>query len=324
MRQNTYKWLCDRETRNRDRSDDLVEIRRQGLVLKLERLAFDDYAAVDIGYVATEQPFTVTPRDTSHGRSERVMNFLVVLSGRAEGRLADGRYFILDKDWGVLSDFYGGTITVDVHPGEPLRSFGAALPIRQAVQVFKDEDNSTAIEDFVKKRNFLRSFRMTPATIQIVNNAANCSLTGALRRLFLEGAALQLFALIFAQDSVNPVTGDKAVTSVVAHKKAVMEAADLLLADLENPPSLVTLASQVGLSARKLNAGSRELYGCTLFELLARHRLEVAKCALEADPSLPIKIVASKVGYSHDSNFIAAFKKQFGLTPSQHAKIFTR
>ncbi|MCG6860124.1 MAG: hypothetical protein LJE70_02375 [Chromatiaceae bacterium] len=34
----------------------------------------------------------------------------------------------------------------------------------------------------------------------------------------------RLAALISAQDSVSPVTGEKALTSVVAHKKAVMEA----------------------------------------------------------------------------------------------------
>ncbi len=57
----------------------------------------------------------------------------------------------------------------------------------------------------------------------------------------------------------------------------VRAARDMLVRDLESPPSLLQLARQAGLNKNKLNQGFNQLFGTSAFEYLRIHRLEQAK-----------------------------------------------
>jgi AraC-like DNA-binding protein len=146
------------------------------------------------------------------------------------------------------------------------------------------------------------------------------SLTGALRRLMVEGTVLQLFALQVAETSHVRAT-DRALGG--RERGLALEARDRLLADMRQPPSLGELAAAVGSSEKQLNTWFRKTFGTTVFEALRDHRLEHARRVLEAG-DLSLKEIAWRVGYSDVTNFVHAFRAHFGFPPRQYIEQSSR
>lgn len=88
---------------------------------------------------------------------------------------------------------------------------------------------------------------------------------------------------------------------------------------LANPPSLMSLARQVGLNDRKLKQGFRQVFGTTAFGYLHNHRMEQARSLL-LENQLSVTAVAHSVGYTNLCAFSTAFRKKFGVSPRALAK----
>ena len=86
--------------------------------------------------------------------------------------------------------------------------------------------------------------------------------------------------------------------------------------EMNNPPGLQELAKQVGLNIKKLKSGFKEYYGSPVFTFLLNYKMELAKTLL-IEQQFNVNEIASKLGYSTSSHFIAAFKKKYGITPKQ-------
>jgi AraC-like DNA-binding protein len=96
------------------------------------------------------------------------------------------------------------------------------------------------------------------------------------------------------------------------------QAKAILINNLDNPPSLLELARQVGVSERKLKQGFRSCFGTTAFKYLHHYRMARSRQLL-AEGSMSVAEVANSVGYSHLSHFAAAFKRQFGVNPGTYS-----
>lgn len=97
----------------------------------------------------------------------------------------------------------------------------------------------------------------------------------------------------------------------------VYKAQDLLLADLQQPPSLKQIAHQVGTNPTKLSKVFQQHFGMTMFDYLHEHRL-IQEQHLLRQTSLPIQQIADNIGYKNHCDFSVAFKRRFGLTPRQY------
>jgi len=64
-----------------------------------------------------------------------------------------------------------------------------------------------------------------------------------------------------------------------------------------------------------LEKAFKELYGCGIKQYHLKKRLNLSKHYLRE--GLPIKFVATKCLYSSQSTFCKAFKKEFGISPSE-------
>jgi AraC-like DNA-binding protein len=137
---------------------------------------------------------------------------------------------------------------------------------------------------------------------------------GAMGHLFRQAKVLELLAHQFETMGVR----DDLPALSSAELAKVRMARDRLLSDLRDPPELEALARDVGLSAKKLNRGFRELYGTTVFSFLRDKRLDAARVALEAGTTLPLKQLAWELGYGQVSNFVTAFRRRFGVTPGSY------
>ncbi|HEX9461914.1 MAG TPA: AraC family transcriptional regulator [Alphaproteobacteria bacterium] len=99
----------------------------------------------------------------------------------------------------------------------------------------------------------------------------------------------------------------------------MLEARERLIADMRHPPTAGELATSVGLSEKRLNAGFRIEFGATVFEVLRNERLEHARVAIETG-YVTLKHVAFRVGYNYVNNFIHAFTTRYGSPPRRYAE----
>ena len=138
---------------------------------------------------------------------------------------------------------------------------------------------------------------------------------GAIARMYLEGKVLELLTLQLSQLSGSKPNQAKSTLKPQSISR-IYQARDTLAAQLENPPSILELTQQVGLCERTLRRGFRELFDTTVMGYLTSLRMEQAERYLR-EGELSISEVANLVGYSHLSHFCTAFKRQFGIIPSQ-------
>jgi len=146
---------------------------------------------------------------------------------------------------------------------------------------------------------------------QIVENRLDDELQPA----FLEGVSKMILSILWQNNVVSPLKGRKTCEYCSADQKAIQAAENLLTGCFENPPTICELSKLVGLNEYKLKNGFREMFGKTIYEYVRELRMRSAKDLLE-DDNLSISQVAYKVGYINTSHFARAFKKEYGLNPS--------
>ena len=88
---------------------------------------------------------------------------------------------------------------------------------------------------------------------------------------------------------------------------------------LDEPLTIPALSRRTCLSATVFKAGFRRLYGLPVHTWLRQRRMERAAELLRKS-SLSVLGVAQSVGYGSASQFTAAFRRQYGVTPAQYRK----
>ncbi|MFT9015552.1 MAG: AraC family transcriptional regulator [Acetobacter sp.] len=101
-----------------------------------------------------------------------------------------------------------------------------------------------------------------------------------------------------------------------AESRRLQNVRDFLFADLAAPPRLDLLARQAGMSVSRLQRGFRLLFGSSVYALFQKERMDEARRLLLADDQ-SILSIATALGYTNPGHFSAAFRKQFGINPSE-------
>jgi AraC-like DNA-binding protein len=78
-------------------------------------------------------------------------------------------------------------------------------------------------------------------------------------------------------------------------------------------PGIEKLSRISAMSPTSLKTKFKRYYGETLFGYYQKNKLEHARKLL--DSKIPVKVVATEIGYSNPSHFTLAFKKEFGFSP---------
>lgn len=205
-------------------------------------------------------------------------------------------------------------LSVDIHL-EPtlmmalLDSYEAVLPdgIKRILEGCTDADNPNCAA--------IAPTPITPAIEMALQQILHCPYQGLTQKLYLEAKSLELIALFveaFQEMPPVPVRVNRDECDRLHH------AQQILRDNLQNPPSLIHLARQVGLNDRKLKEGFRQVFNTTVFGYLTQQRLEKA-CQLLAQ-QYSVATVASAVGYASPTAFSGAFRRQFGITPKSYQR----
>lgn len=90
-----------------------------------------------------------------------------------------------------------------------------------------------------------------------------------------------------------------------------------LLRDFSEPaPTINQLAREAGMSPSKFKTDFRKLFGLPVYQYYQRSRMNHARRLLETR-QMTIKEAGMQVGYTNLSHFSVAFRKEFGLLPSE-------
>lgn len=84
-------------------------------------------------------------------------------------------------------------------------------------------------------------------------------------------------------------------------------------------PSISSLAKTACMSPSKLKAMFKSVYGYSLYAYYNKNRMLRARNLMK-ELNLSIKEVGYEIGYSNLSQFTAAFKKEFGVTPKEYQR----
>lgn len=172
---------------------------------------------------------------------------------------------------------------------------------------------------------------MSPAMYGIIQTMQTAPYTGFLKGLYLEAKAIELFLLQVEEfdrtgggrgraafdSSGMAAGGDRRLVKLSAGDiERLHFIRDMMTAHFDKPWSITLLAREAGLNQMKLKTGFKTLFGSTVFGYLGEIRMEEARRLLLQE-KLYVGEVAERMGYQHPHHFTKAFRKKFGILPSE-------
>ncbi|NJL98644.1 MAG: helix-turn-helix transcriptional regulator [Synechococcaceae cyanobacterium SM2_3_2] len=159
----------------------------------------------------------------------------------------------------------------------------------------------------------------SPSMQAILSQILKCRFQAGMKRLYLESKVLELLSLKLEQWGLMNQSSFSGIRLKQEDIERIHYARDLLIQQIQDPPSLMQLARKVGINDRKLKEGFRAVFGTTVFGFLHHYRLDQARQLL-LEKQLNVQQVAHSVGYQSLSSFSEAFKNQYGLSPRAFLK----
>lgn len=136
------------------------------------------------------------------------------------------------------------------------------------------------------------------------------------KHMYLYSKALEMAAIFIKdkQEMVNqlnkPFSFDKADIEKIHQAKEIVEN------NIVDPYSINGLSKIVRLNTFKLKSGFKQIHRETIFGYLRDCRMKKARYYIEFSDATILEI-ANQVGYSNPSHFSVAFKRKYGINPSE-------
>lgn len=150
--------------------------------------------------------------------------------------------------------------------------------------------------------------KITRQMQRVLRQILQCPHQGLMKQMYLESKAVELITLHFQQFQDQDIRDRSLTANNLSDVEKIYQAKEILLSNLENPPSLIELARQVGLNDFKLKCGFRQVFGTSAFKYLHDYRLEQARQLLVSG-EMKVEEVAFRVGFDSRSYFALAFRK---------------
>ncbi|MET6997950.1 helix-turn-helix domain-containing protein [Chitinophaga defluvii] len=157
---------------------------------------------------------------------------------------------------------------------------------------------------------------ITPEMLNIIREIIHNNRKGVFKKMLVEAKVIELLMLQLEQ--FEEISGNPPLCSHLRKSEVerMQEVRNIILNNLSNPCSLIDLAHQVGTNEYNLKRAFKEVFGTTVFSYLNQAKMEKAKSLLISE-ELNVTQVADIMGYNDATNFTAAFKKHFGITPGK-------
>ncbi|MEO9893200.1 AraC family transcriptional regulator [Aurantibacter sp.] len=179
----------------------------------------------------------------------------------------------------------------------------------QEGEIFKD-----LLQELVNpKDNYVEgpSFFMTPEMERILDSIFANTYTGKTKMMFFRSQITALLSHFFGQLALMHTSDAKS-----QYREKLNLVKEILITNLENPPSLKELSEQIGLNTTTLKKEFKAVFGIPVFKYLQNERLAIAHTLIK-EQKATVQEAAWTVGYDSLGSFSNAFEKKFGYRPSQ-------
>jgi len=185
-------------------------------------------------------------------------------------------------------------------------------------RVCNGDSRHAAINDFIHAGISVRQWQPSRRAIALADQLLYPPTDDPLfRDLYAESRGLEILAE--ALGSLRPdaefIAEGSAEPDALEHHQKAQEIRDYIKDHILDDLTLSGLSEKLGMSIASLQRIFKNAYGTTVKDFIRESRLIAARDAMEKD-GLTIGQAAWMAGYSSPANFATAFKRVFGISPS--------
>ena len=144
-----------------------------------------------------------------------------------------------------------------------------------------------------------------------IRSILSCKDSGAAGRTQIIYSANQLLIYIMEGLAGKKINGFQLSGK---DKRALVEVKAYIINNLGGKITIAGLSKKFGMADTNLKINFKMMFHSTIHNFVIGSKMELAKLLLEEGED--VNQVAGKVGYIETTNFIRAFKKKFGITPT--------
>lgn len=177
------------------------------------------------------------------------------------------------------------------------------------------DDGLAVLRDFASADFRAATLPRSNKLLEIARRILDHPYNGPLGELFLESCTLAMVV-----ETAEHLKEERRLVSLIGrrHYDRVVEARDIIDANLIETPTSLQLARRVGVSVTTLQANFKAVFGTTIFGYVRNQRLMMARVLLH-EHGLTAAEAGYKVGFSSPAAFTAAFRRRFGHPPGREA-----
>lgn len=180
----------------------------------------------------------------------------------------------------------------------------------QLAEIFKDTEGS---KHFISQSNYSLSIS------ECIKKMTDNNYEGLVRSTFLESKTLELLSMQIKQFKDDLLSPNKQVMLRKYDIDKIGISKNILLANLQEPPTIPELARKSGINQQKLKKGFKAIFNKTINQYLRDERLERAQILL-AEGTMSVREVSTQVGYNNQGHFARRFKEKYGVLPKDYLK----
>jgi AraC family transcriptional activator of pyochelin receptor len=163
-------------------------------------------------------------------------------------------------------------------------------------------------------------FYLPEALSSLVLAAVSPAIEGFARTLYRRAKCQELACEIIdavARGALTPQASGGALSE--AEMERLMTARRIIATRFDEKLTLDIIGRTAGLNRAKLTQGFRQVFGQSVADCIAEHRLGKAAADLAAT-SRPVSVVGYGAGYLNNASFARAFTKRFGVCPTEYRR----
>tara|TARA_B100000886_G_scaffold98392_1_gene65325 strand:+ start:151 stop:1032 length:882 start_codon:yes stop_codon:yes gene_type:complete len=253
-----------------------------------------------------------------HPVNQDVIQFHFCLKGQTNFSFNDGNYsFQVREEHSMLLYNPQKPLPIDVELSADTWMVSILISISKFHSLFSSDADHISFLSFENRtKKYYDNQLFTSSIAVVLSQILQLKIHDSIRSLYIKGKVYELLSLYFNKNE-DPSTEKCPFLIDEENVQKIRAAKDIILKRMTDPPSLDELASEIGLSLKKLKDGFKQIYGDTVFAYLLDHKMDEARKMLESQ-KYNVNEVGLKLGYSTSSHFINAFKKKYGTTPKKY------
>lgn len=287
--------------------------------LGMSRMAMSAFALPDIAVVKFDAEVDTNIHLTNrYERESTTVDTCIFLNGAIDSDFSGvGR---MSMRSGMQNFIYKPEPTADHYiPSGDLKLLHFMIDRNYYINLLSDDEQwSAKLKETILRKDPIcglkESMYMSPQMVKITSDILNCQLSGSLRSIIIEARVIEFLALqldLLMREDLHCVPAKMKSKD----KEALHALRDYLHQNFTRDHSLRSLSREFGLNEFKLKKGFKTLFGTTVFEYLHDLKMDYAKQLL-ASSSVYVNEVSGMVGYKNPNHFSTAFKRKYGVNPT--------